>query len=74
VSPNAAAERRRAALSSEQQAHNEMARLVRACDYVSPSAPTACYALRWASRAVLFETLDELEKSAALPLCAPPLE
>jgi hypothetical protein len=41
---NAAVERRRAALSSAQQAHNEMARLLRARDDGSPSAPTACYA------------------------------
>ena len=34
--------RRRAALSSAQQAHNEMARLLRARDAVSPSARTAC--------------------------------
>jgi hypothetical protein len=32
--PNAAVERRRAALSSAQQAHNEMARLLRASDWV----------------------------------------
>ena len=44
VLPNAAVERRRAAPSSAQQAHNEMARLLRARDGVSPSAPTACYA------------------------------
>ena len=40
--PNAAVERRRAALSSAQQAHNEMARLLRARDAVSRSAATAC--------------------------------
>jgi hypothetical protein len=34
VPPNAAVERRRAALSSAQQAHNEMARLLRASDWV----------------------------------------
>jgi hypothetical protein len=34
VSKTAAVERRRAALSSAQQAHNEMARLLRACDDV----------------------------------------
>ena len=34
VAPNAAVERRRAALSSAQQAHNEMARLLRARDDV----------------------------------------
>jgi hypothetical protein len=39
---NAAVERRRTALSSAQQAHNEVARLLRARDDVSPSAPTAC--------------------------------
>jgi hypothetical protein len=42
--PNAAVERRRAALSSAQQAHNGLARLLRARDDGSPSAPTACYA------------------------------
>jgi hypothetical protein len=34
MTPNAAVERRRAALSSAQQAHNEMARLLRASDDV----------------------------------------
>jgi hypothetical protein len=34
VAANAAVERRRAALSSAQQAHNEMARLLRASDWV----------------------------------------
>jgi hypothetical protein len=34
VTPNAAVERRRAALSSAQQAHNEMARLLRASDCI----------------------------------------
>ena len=42
IAYNAAVERRRAALSSAQQAHNEMARLLRARDDGSPSAPTAC--------------------------------
>jgi hypothetical protein len=34
LSPNAAVERRRAALSSAQQAQNEMARLLRASNWV----------------------------------------
>jgi hypothetical protein len=42
VPHNAAVQRRRAALSSAQQAHNEMARLLRARDAASPSAATAC--------------------------------
>jgi hypothetical protein len=41
---NAAVQRPRAAVSSAQQAHNEMARLLRASDRVSRSAATACYA------------------------------
>jgi hypothetical protein len=39
---NAAVQRPRAELSSAQQAHNEMARLLRASDAVSRSAATAC--------------------------------
>jgi hypothetical protein len=44
MSANAAVEPPRAALSSAQQAHNAMARLLRARDAVSRSAATACYA------------------------------
>ena len=43
VAYNAAVERPRAAASSAPQAHNELARLRRARDSVSRSAPTACY-------------------------------
>jgi hypothetical protein len=42
LSANAAVERPRDHVSSAQQAHNEMARLLRARDDVSRSAPTAC--------------------------------
>jgi hypothetical protein len=42
LSPNAAVEPPRAALSSAQQAHNEMARLLRARVDVSRLARTAC--------------------------------
>src|SRR5262245_13516650 len=41
--PNAAVQRRRADLTSAPRAHNEMSRLRRARDAVSPSAATACY-------------------------------
>ena len=41
VTHNAAVQRPRAALSSAQQAHNEVAHLRRARDAVSPSAATA---------------------------------
>src|SRR5262245_23182176 len=44
VAPNAAVQRPHAALSSAQQAHNEVARLLRASDWVSRSAATACSA------------------------------
>src|SRR5690606_1468736 len=40
---NAAVQPPHAALSSAQQAHNEMARLLRVCDGASRSAATACY-------------------------------
>src|SRR5688572_666563 len=43
---NAAVQRPRADVSSAQQAHNEMARLLRARDAVSRSAATACSATR----------------------------
>jgi hypothetical protein len=46
VHPNAAVQRPHAAVSSAQQAHNEMARLLRARADLSRSAATACYTLR----------------------------
>jgi hypothetical protein len=43
---NAPIQRPRDALSSAQQAHNEIARLLRASDWASRSAATACSATR----------------------------
>jgi hypothetical protein len=43
IAPNAAVEPPRDHVSSAQQAHNEMARLLRACVDLSRSARTACY-------------------------------
>src|SRR5688572_6579641 len=41
---NAAVRRRRAAPTRARHVHSEMTQLPRACDAVSPSAATACYA------------------------------
>jgi hypothetical protein len=43
MTPNAAHQQRRAALTSARHVHNEMTHLPRACDALSPSAATACY-------------------------------
>ena len=76
MTPNAAVQRPREKVSSAPHVHSEMARLLRARDDVSRSAPTACYAaaagslLRFATESFQLPREHTTIKSQRVPTCA----